>query len=110
MYSSEMHQVCQKEIKMKTPINGFDLQELGLPQGQIIGIALKINSKRNGFTREQMLANYKLVLENPAQYIDDAIFSKLAIALIEKANEKPEDFIPLNPNPEAFTAYGANHI
>ena len=110
MYSSEMHQVCQKEIKMKTPINGFDLQELGLPQGQIIGIALKINSKRNGFTREQMLANYKLVLENPAQYIDDAIFSKLAIALIEKANEKSEDFIPLNPNPEAFMAYGANHI
>ncbi len=85
---------------MKTPINGNDLMELGLPQGQIIGIALKINSKRNGFNREQMLTHFKLVLETPENYIDDAIFSKLAVALIEKANEKPEDFIQLNPNPK----------
>ncbi|WP_298393458.1 RtcB family protein [Flavobacterium sp.] len=95
---------------MKTPINGFDLQELGLPQGQIIGIALKINSKRHGFTREQMLASFKLVLEAPEKYMDDAIFSKLAVALIEKANEKPEDFIQLNPNPNAFAAYGLDNI
>ncbi len=110
MYSSEIHQVYQKEIKMKTPINGNDLMELGLPQGQIIGIALKINSKRHGFKREQMLAQFKLVLETPENYIDDAIFSKLAVALIEKANEKPEDFIQLNPNPNAFAAYGLDHI
>ena len=95
---------------MKTPINGNDLMELGLPQGQIIGIALKINSKRNGFNREQMLTHFKLVLETPENYIDDVIFSKLAVALIEKANEKPEDFIQLNPNPSAFAAYGMDHI
>jgi tRNA-splicing ligase RtcB len=95
---------------MKTPINGNDLMEIGLPQGQIIGIALKINSKRHGFTREEMLAHFKLVLENPENYIDDAIFSKLAVALIEKANEKPEDFIQLNPTPNAFSAYGLAHI
>ena len=95
---------------MKTPINGNDLKELGFPQGQIIGIALKINSKRNGFNREQMLAHFKQVLETPKNYIDDAIFSKLAVALIEKANEKPEDFIQLNPNPKAFSAYGLDHI
>lgn len=110
MYSSETHQVCQKKIKMKTPINGNDLKELGFPQGQIIGIALKINSKRNGFNRDLMMAHFKQVLETPENYIDDAIFSKLAVALIEKANEKPEDFIQLNPNPNAFSAYGLDQI
>lgn len=95
---------------MNTPINGNDLKELGFPQGQIIGIALKINSKRNGFNREQMVVHFKQVLETPENYIDDAIFSKLAVALIEKANEKPEDFIQLNPNPNAFSAYGLDQI
>lgn len=110
MYSEEMHQVPKSKIKMNTPINGNELIELGFPQGQIIGIALKINSKRNGFNRDQMMTHFKLVFENPASYIDHAIFSKLAVALIEKANEKPEDFIQLNPNPKAFSAYGLDQI
>ncbi|WP_395063921.1 RtcB family protein [Flavobacterium sp.] len=95
---------------MNTPINGNDLMELGFPQGQIIGIALKSNSNRNGFNRDQMITNFKQVLETPENYIDDAIFSKLATALIEKANEKSEDFIQLNPNPKAFSAYGLDQI
>lgn len=95
---------------MNAPINGFDLIELGYPEGRVIGIALKINRGRNGFTREQMMANYKAVLIAPESYIDDAVFSSLAVALIEKANEKPEDFIPLNSTPNAFSAYGLEHI
>jgi len=95
---------------MNAPINGFDLIELGYPEGRVIGIALKINRGRNGFTREQMMANYRAVLIAPESYIDDAIFSSLAVSLIEKANEKPEDFIPLNSTPNAFSAYGLEHI
>ncbi|MDN3672500.1 RtcB family protein [Flavobacterium branchiarum] len=95
---------------MKTQINGFELIELGFPQGEAIGVALKINSKRNGFTRDAMIAKFKSVLETPDNYIEDAIFSKLAIALIEKANEKPEDFIALNLNPDTYSAYGLEHI
>ena len=38
---------------MKTPITGNDIKALGFPEGKTIGIALKINSKRNGFTRER---------------------------------------------------------
>src|SRR5215217_8878397 len=95
---------------MKTQINGFELMELGFTQGTIIGIALKINSKRNGFTRDEMIANFKNVLAAPENYIDDVIFSRLAVALIEKANEKPEDFIALNQNPNAYASYGAEHI
>ncbi len=99
-----------KGNKMNTTINGNDLLEIGYPQGSIIGIALKINSKRNGFNREQMLVHYANVLTSPEIYIDDPLFSKLAIALIEKSNEKPEDFIQLNQTPNTFSAYGIEHI
>lgn len=95
---------------MKTPINGNDLLALGYAEGAVLGIALKINRGRNGFTKEQMLEHYKNILATPEDYIDDKVFSKLAIAMIEKANEKPEDFIALNPNPDAFSAYGLDHI
>lgn len=95
---------------METPINGFELMELGFPQGEIIGLALKINRKRNGFKRDEMLNHFKNVLESPENYIEDTIFSPLALALIEKANKKPEDFITLNPNPNAYSAYGLEHI
>lgn len=95
---------------METPINGFELMEQGFPQGEIIGLALKINRKRNGFKRDEMLNHFKNVLESPENYIEDTIFSPLALALIEKANKKPEDFITLNPNPNAYSAYGLEHI
>lgn len=95
---------------MTTQINGYELIELGFSQGEVIGIALKINNKRNGFTRDEMIQNFKNVLAAPENYIDDAIFSKLAIAIIEKANEKPEDFIQLNPTPKAYSAYGLDQI
>lgn len=95
---------------MSTLINGTELIELGYAQGEIVGIALKINRKRNGFTRDQMMEHFRLVLETPENYIDHAVFSPLAVALIEKANERPEDFIQLNPAPNAFSAYGLDHI
>ena len=95
---------------MNTQINGTDIIELGFPEGKTIGIALKINSKRHGLKRDEMITNFKNVLETPENYIDDAIFSKLAVALIEKANEKPEDFIALNQNPNQYSAYGLEHI
>lgn len=95
---------------MKTPITGNDIKALGFPEGKTIGIALKINSKRNGFTRDEMIAHFKNVLETPEHYVEDTIFRPLAIALIEKANEKPEDFIALNQKPIAYSAYGLEHI
>ena len=95
---------------METKINGTDLLALGYPEGSLIGVALKANAKRTGFTKEEMLSNYALVLENPEAFLEHKIFGKLAQAIIEKANEKPEDFIALNPNPADFALYGANKI
>ncbi len=91
-------------------INGNDLLEIGYSEGKILGIALRINRGRNGFNREQMMQHYTAVLANPESYIDDRVFGKLAVAMIEKANEKPEDFIALNDNPAEFSAYGLDHI
>ncbi len=95
---------------MNTPINGTDLIALGYEEGFILGIALRINRGRNGFTKEQMLSQYIDVLANPEKFTEDKIFSKLALALIQKSNEKPEDFIVLNPTPAAFSAYGLDQI
>jgi len=86
------------------------LLALGYTEGTILGIALRINRGRNGFTREQMLQYYKDVLATPKIYIKHKIFGKLALAIINKANEKPEDFITLNGSPGSFTAYGLENI
>lgn len=95
---------------MDTKINGTDLLTLGYPEGSLIGIALKANAKRTGLTREEMLKKYSSVLENPEDFLTDKIFGKLAQAMIEKSQEKPEDLITLNPNPAEFTLYGADKI
>lgn len=95
---------------MRTPIDGDTLLALGYTEGRILGIALSINRGRYGLTKEQMLEKYADVLALPEAYTDDAIFKRLAIAMIEKANEKLEDFIALNENPNSFTAYGLQHI
>ena len=95
---------------MNTPINGNDLLASGYTEGTILGIALKINRGRNGLSREQMIQHYTAVLATPEDYLDHKIFSKLAVAIIEKANEKPEDLIRLNDTPEAFFPYGLEQI
>jgi tRNA-splicing ligase RtcB len=95
---------------MNTPINGNDLLNLGYAEGSLIGTALKCNRKRTGLTKEQMLENYKNVLATPENYLEDALFGNLAQAIMDKANEKPEDFITLNPNPEKYALYGESHI
>lgn len=95
---------------MEKMINGNDLLAIGYTQGAPLGIALKINKKRLGFTREQMMQLCESVLKTPENYLDDKNFAKLATALIEKANEKQEDFICLNKTPKPYSLFGANHI
>ncbi len=110
--SSNLTKVTDKknEIVETRKINGNDLLKLGYQSGPTLGVALKINKKRLGFTHEEMIEKYKKVLEAPENYLDDKNFSKLASALIEQMNEKPEDFITLNSNPNAFALYGEKHI
>jgi tRNA-splicing ligase RtcB len=95
---------------METNINGNDLLALGYEQGSILGLALKINKKRNGFTKEEMLSHYKNVLAIPETYLDDKVFEKLASAIIEEANAPKIETIALQESPKAYTVYGTEHI
>jgi len=95
---------------MSQQINGNDLLALGYKPGANIGVALKINRKRNGFNREEMLSHYKRVLDKPEEFMEDALFGKLATALIEERDSPKEDIIVLKENVEAYTLYGASQI
>ncbi|WP_312311018.1 hypothetical protein [Empedobacter brevis] len=63
------------------PINGNDLIALGYPENEILGIALKINRKRNGYTKVEMLDKYAQVLSSPQDFLEDKIFKTLAKVL-----------------------------
>lgn len=95
---------------METRINGNDLIALGYEQGTVLGLALKINRKRNGFTREEMLHHYKNVLSAPETYLNHKVFGKLASSIIEEANAPKIETIALLENPKTYTVYGAEHI
>jgi tRNA-splicing ligase RtcB (3'-phosphate/5'-hydroxy nucleic acid ligase) len=95
---------------MNTQINGNDLIALGYKQTAVLGLALKINRKRNGFTRDEMLKHYKSILEAPETYLDHKVFGKLAQAIIEEANAPVTELIALKETPELYAVFGADHI
>lgn len=90
-------------------INGNDLIALGYKENHAMGVALKINKKRLGFTREQMLVNFKNVLENPELYIEDAVFKPLAEILL-KIDIIEKETISLKEQPDAYIVYGEENI
>lgn len=96
---------------MTQHINGNDLIALGYPQNELLGIALKINKKRNGYTKIEMLDHYKAVLENAPAYIDHKVFKKLALAITSGiGQEQADDTIPLLSDSLPFQTYGAAQI
>ena len=98
-------------MKDNTPINGNDLIVLGYPQTELLGIALKANKKRTGYTKVEMLAHYKAVLTNAEDYLNDKVFGKLATAIIEGVGQRvEEEVIPLREEAVGYTVYGADHI
>ena len=54
--------------KMETKINGNDLLKLGYSEGDLIGIALKINNKRIGFTKNQITKIQKCIIKTRKIY------------------------------------------
>lgn len=95
---------------MNTQINGNELIALGYKESAVLGVALKINKKRNGYTRTEMLEHYQKILLEPATYIDDKVFGALATALIEEANLPEDAFIHLNENTIPYQVYGEENI
>ncbi|GHE23419.1 RtcB family protein [Sphingobacterium griseoflavum] len=89
-------------------INGNDLLALGYDENSALGVALQINKKRLGFTREQMLAYFSAVLANPEAYLEDAIFKTLAQELL-KQDELEASYIALKEEGH-YEIYGEEHI
>lgn len=95
----------------RKPISGNDLIALGYSENELLGIALKINRKRNGYTKSEMLEHYSLILKDAEKYLDNKIFSDLAKAIIEGVGTKiEEDIIPLNETAKEYKIYGADKI
>ena len=99
-----------KTTEQNIPINGNDLIALGYPENEILGIALKINKKRNGFTKIEMLQKYAEVLALPEDFIHDKIFKTLAKGFIDGVHLPKNNEIPLNENPNSYPIYGQEQI
>ena len=95
---------------MSTKISGNDLLALGYVEGEILGAALKINKKRVGFNREQMMEHYQAVLADPETYLADKIFGALAAKMIAATLEPLDEAMALNENPVAHELFGAEQI
>ena len=92
------------------PINGNDLIALGYPENEILGIALKINKKRNGYSRSEMLEKYAEVFANPENFIQDKVFKNLANSFLNGVHLPKKDEISLVTNPKTYPIYGKNFI
>lgn len=90
-------------------INGNDLLVLGYKENHAMGVALKINKKRLGFSREQMLGKFKDVLDHPESYLNDKIFKPLA-EVLSNIDAIEKETISLNETPDKYTVYGEDHI
>lgn len=95
---------------MNNPITGNDLIAIGYKPSEILGIALKINRKRTGFNREEMMQHYAQILVSPETYLTHQTFQTLASAIIEEANTPIKDKIILQENPFDYHIYGAENI
>ena len=93
----------------KERINGNDLIALGYKENHAISVALKINKKRHGFTREQMLSKFRDVLIQPENYLSNKTFKPLSEALL--AIDKLEtETLALRKQSAPYTVYGEEHI
>lgn len=90
-------------------INGNDLIALGYKENLAIGVALKINKKRLGFSKEEMLTKFKAVLDDPKAFAEDPVFSPLSFALLN-IEELEKYNIPLKTEELPYEVYGAEQI
>lgn len=90
-------------------INGNDLLALGYKENHAMGVALKINKQRLGYSREQMLQKFKDVLTRPEAYLNDKIFEPLACILL-RMDAIEDELLTLTENPPVYKVYGNENI
>jgi tRNA-splicing ligase RtcB (3'-phosphate/5'-hydroxy nucleic acid ligase) len=94
----------------KLKLKGKDLRAIGFPEGPVISVAMNIMEKEyKRHTLDQALTILKIVVEKPADYLQDPVLGKIAEGLMPKP-VKNSDMIPLNTNGIEFNVFGADHI
>lgn len=99
---------------MATPtdhlIDSEELMALGYTPGRVFGVALRIAGKHKHLGKAVLLAQLADVLAKPQAYATDAVYSKLANALIEAAAVPEDTHIPLRDTDTNYAIYGESHI
>ena len=83
---------------------------LGYTPGRAFGIALRATHKHQHLGKEVLLAQLTDVLTTPDAYATDAVYGKLAKALIEEAAIPEDAYIPLRDTHADYAVYGESHI
>ncbi|PCE63105.1 RtcB family protein [Sediminicola luteus] len=93
---------------MGKKLSGKDLIKLGFPKNNSINITLgQINRYHKRKKKNQILAEAKEVLLNPAQYKEDGVWGKIAESLLDPVVVKKQQ---LNPVRAPFHIFGENEI
>jgi len=90
-------------------LSGKDLIKLGYPEGKAIGIA--INTVLKYFRRsekEEIYSILKAVIANPKDFVNDSIWSKVALTLVP--TEKKSMVHQLNKSRIDYRLFGASEI
>ena len=88
-------------------LTGNDLIGIGFHEGKALGLALDIfENEYATLDLEQKLALLTQVLQDPSIFLNDAMLSPIAQALIKPV----DDSISLNTNTKAYQIYGAEAI
>jgi tRNA-splicing ligase RtcB (3'-phosphate/5'-hydroxy nucleic acid ligase) len=90
-------------------LSGKDLMKMGYPEGRAIGMA--INTAQKYYKRaekEEIFGMLKAVLLNPKEFIQDSIWSKVALELVP--TEKKSLWHELRSTKIDYRIYGASEI
>ncbi|MBC7935258.1 MAG: RtcB family protein [Rhizobacter sp.] len=94
----------------KLKITGKELRAIGLPEGPVISVAMKVMEKHyKHHSKEEAFIILKALMETPADYLNDEVLGLIAKNLMPK---EPVDGaeISLNQNGIQFSVFGQEHI
>ncbi len=98
---------------MKLQLRGKNIRGIGYPEGPVISVAMNIMEKHyKHSTIDEALAILKNILDNPANYSNDTVLAKIAMALLPKAAPEGDgaDNVVLNTAGINFNVFGNEHI
>ncbi|QHT67757.1 RtcB family protein [Rhodocytophaga rosea] len=103
---------------MSKKLNNNELKAIGFYDVDLLKSGGKLAKgllKQKLYTKDEILATFAQLIENPAQYVDDEVFGALAAAIQIKqpfiqAKKKQANEFTLKPQSPAYKVYGAKQI